>query len=102
MANSLYSFNYLPLVSGSEGQDSFYSFNSCSKKTHPHGKSVPIRVHPCAKAKIIRMVNSFYSFNYFPLVSGSTTNLVFKKTHPHGKSVFICAICGRIKYPSAW
>ena len=49
MVNSFYSFNYLPLVSGSEGQDSFYSFNSCSKKTHPHGKSVSIRVHPCAQ-----------------------------------------------------
>ena len=103
MANPFYSFNYLPLVSGSEGQDSFYSFNSCSRETLIRmAKSVSIRVHPCAKAKIIRMVNSFYSFNYFPLVSGSTTNLVFKKTHPHGKSVFICAICGRIKYPSAW
>ena len=57
--DSLY---YLPLVCGSEGQDSFYSFNSCSKKlirmvnpcpsaicgrikNHPHGK---IRVYPCS------------------------------------------------------
>ena len=40
MANSLYSFNYFPLVSGSGGQDSLYSFNSCSKKHYPHGKSV--------------------------------------------------------------
>ena len=32
MANSFYSFNYFTLVSGSGGQDSFYSFNSCSKK----------------------------------------------------------------------
>ena len=43
--------------------NSFYSFNSCSKKTHPHGK---IRVHLCHlwENKIpIRMVNSLYSFN---------------------------------------
>ena len=74
-------------------------------KNHPHGK---IRVHPCAKniryirairvqkntirmvnplylcylwenLKIIRMVNSLDSRYYFPLVSGSSTNLVFKK-----------------------
>ena len=44
MVNPLYSFNYFPLVSGSGGQDSLNSFNSCSKKTHPHGK---IRVHLC-------------------------------------------------------
>ncbi len=44
MANSLYSFNYFPLVSGSGGQDSLYSFNSCSKRIHhPHGKTVSIR-----------------------------------------------------------
>ena len=42
MVNSLYSFNYFPLVSGSGGQDSLDSSDSCSKKTHPHGK---IRVH---------------------------------------------------------
>ena len=44
MANSFYSFNYFTLVSGSGGQDSFNSFNSCSKKYYPHGKSVSIRV----------------------------------------------------------
>ena len=37
-------FNYFSLVSGSGGQDSFYSFNSCSKKHYSHGKSVSIRV----------------------------------------------------------
>ena len=67
------------------------------------------------------MANSLYSFNYFPLVSGSTTNLVFKKNTPSAwqisvirsirvqkeyiirmvKSVSICAIRGRIKYSSA-
>ena len=46
MVNPLYPFNYFPLVSGSGGQDSLDSSDSCSKKTHPHGK---IRVHPCAK-----------------------------------------------------
>ena len=49
------------------------------KHTHPHSK---ICVHLCHlwENKIpIRMANPFYSFNYFPLVSGSTTNLVFKK-----------------------
>ena len=41
MANSSYPFNYFPLVSGSGGQDSLYSFNSCSKRIHhPHGKFV--------------------------------------------------------------
>ena len=44
MVNPLYSFNYFPLVSGSGGQDSLDSSDSCSKKTHPHGK---IRVHLC-------------------------------------------------------
>ena len=44
MANSCHSSYYFPLVSGSGGQDSFNSFNSCSKKYHPHGKSVSIRV----------------------------------------------------------
>ena len=54
MVNPLYSFNYFPLVSGSGGQDSLDSFNSCSKRIHhPHGKSV------------------IFVFNYFPLVSGS-------------------------------
>ena len=38
MVNPLYSFNYFPLVSGSVGQDSLDSSDSCSKKTHPHGK----------------------------------------------------------------
>ena len=34
--------------------------------------------------------DSLDSSYYFPLVSGSTTNLVFKEnTHPHGKSVSI-------------
>ena len=61
MVNSLYSFNYFPLVSGSEGHDSLDSSYSCSiyssawqiryiryirvqKTPHPHGK---IRVHLC-------------------------------------------------------
>ena len=44
MANSCHSSYYFPLVSGSGGQDSFYSFNSCSKKHYSHGKSVSIRV----------------------------------------------------------
>ena len=44
MVNPLDSFNYFPLVSGSGGQDSLDSSDSCSKKTHPHGK---IRVHLC-------------------------------------------------------
>ena len=38
MVNPLYPFNYFPLVSGSGGQDSLDSSDSCSKKTHPHGK----------------------------------------------------------------
>ena len=48
MANSSYSFNYFPLVSGSGGQDSLYSFNSCSKRIHhPHGKFVLFEIlHP--------------------------------------------------------
>ena len=58
MVNSLYSFNYFPLVSGSGGQDSLDSSDSCSKKTHPHGK---IRVHLCHPREnkiLIRMINS--------------------------------------------
>ena len=73
MVNSFYSFNYLPLVSGSEGQDSFYSFNSCSKKTHPHGK---IRVYPC------------------PSVCQS-------KNHPHGKFVLFVQFVFK-ENSSAW
>ena len=102
MVNPLYSFNYFPLVSGSGGQDSLDSFNSCSKRIHhPHGKSVSIRGriknHPHGKSVI-------FVFNYFPLVSGSvgqdslySFNSCSKEHYPHGKSVFICAICGRIK-----
>ena len=43
MANSCHSSYYFPLVSGSGGKDSLER-NSCSKKYHPHGKSVSIRV----------------------------------------------------------
>ena len=43
MVNSCHTSYYFPLVSGSGGQDSFNSFNSCSKKHYPHGKSVFIR-----------------------------------------------------------
>ena len=43
MVNSCHSSYYFPLVSGSVGQDSLYSFNSCSKEHYPHGKSVFIR-----------------------------------------------------------
>ena len=90
MVNPLYSrifvFNYLPLVCGSVGQDSFNSFNSCSKKHHPHGKFV---------------IFEKFVFNYFPLVSGSVGQDSFsscsKKHYPHGKSVFIREIRGRIK-----
>ena len=86
MVNSSYSFNYFPLVSGSVGQD---SFNSCSKKHHPHGKFV---------------IFEKFVFNYLPLVSGSggqdslySFNSCSKKHYPHGKSVFIREIRGRIK-----
>ena len=74
MVNPLYSFNYIPLISGSGGQDSLYIRS--------------IRV----QKNTIRMVNPLYSFNYFPLVSGSggqdsldSSNSCSKKTHPHGK-----------------
>ncbi len=74
MVNSCHSSYYFPLVSGSGGQDSLYSFNSCSKKTLI--RMVKIRVHLCnlwENKKSSGGQDSLYSFNYFPLVSGSTT-----------------------------
>ena len=60
---------------------------SCSKK---------IRVHLCnlwEKKKILRIVNSLEIY-YFPLVSGSTTNLVFNK---HIRKVNPClSVCKKI------
>ena len=55
MANSLYPFNYFPLVSGSRGQDSLYSFNYFTLVSGSGGQ------------------DSCHSSDYFPLISGSTT-----------------------------
>ena len=67
MANSLYSFNYFPLVSGS-------TTNLVFKKNTPSAWQISvIRSIRVQKEYIIRMANSCYSRYYIPLISGSTT-----------------------------
>ena len=88
------------------------------KHTHPHGKSVficairgriknpphgKIRVHPCPS---VCQKYSLYSSYYFPLVSGSTTNLVFKNilirmANPSVLSVGDYVISCEINHPRA-
>ena len=69
MVNPLYPFNYFPLVSGSGGQDSLYSSDSCSKKTPPHGKSVSIRGriknHPHGKFAFITSAFRCFLMTFF-------------------------------------
>ena len=76
------------MFSSKNPRDSLDSSYSCSKKIHIRMAnlclSVSIRVQKNIEIRVIRDIR------------------VQKHTHPHGKSVFIRAICGRIKYSSAW
>ena len=64
-------FNYFSLVSGSGGQDSFYSFNSCSKKHYSHGKSVSIRVQKTSTCTVEHPLSACHPIAYFPLSNPS-------------------------------